>query len=89
MSQGGTLYARNGSAQVPEGTYDWEDKQWTVPINLAVAKTLMLNGKPWQVELEVNYYVEQSDAFGVQWMIGFNVTPIVNNFIANLIQGKK
>jgi len=61
--------------------YDWENKEWTVPLNLAVAKTVMLGGRPWQFEVELNYYVDQPDAFGPEWMVGINVTPVVNNFI--------
>jgi len=48
----------------------------------------MLGGKPWQFEVELNYYVDQPDAFGPEWMIGFNVTPIVNNFIESAFKGK-
>ncbi len=69
-------------------TYDWINEQWTVPLNLSVAKTVMLGGKPWQFEVELNYYVDQPDAFGPEWMIGFNVTPIVNNFIESAFKGK-
>jgi len=76
-------------AYKPIMSYDWRADQWTVPVGLSVAKTVLLSGKPWQFELEVNYYVEQADAFGPKWMIGFNATPLVNNFIASLIQGKK
>jgi len=69
--------------------YDWRTEEWTVPLNLTISKTVMICGKPWQFEIEVNYYVDQPDAFGPEWMIGLNVSPIVNNFIANLIKGKK
>jgi len=68
--------------------YDWINKEWTVPLNLSVAKTVILSGRPWQFEVEVNYYVDQPDAFGPEWMVGFNVTPLVNNFIATMIKGK-
>jgi len=68
--------------------YDWVDDQWTVPVTLGVAKTVILGGKPWQFEVEVNYYVEQPDAFGPEWMLSLNVTPVVNNFIEAMIRGK-
>jgi len=68
--------------------YDWTDDQWTVPITLGVAKTLILGGKPWQFEVEASYYVEQPDEFGPEWMLSLNVTPVVNNFIEAMIRGK-
>ena len=68
--------------------YDWINEQWTVPVALSVAKTVMLDGKPWQFELEVNYYADQPDAFGPEWMVSFNVTPVVNNFIEAAFKGK-
>jgi len=36
---------------------------------------------PVKLELEANYYVEQPDAFGPEWMISFNITPVVTNFL--------
>lgn len=66
-----------GSA--PIGNYNWESSEWTIPINLNVSKTVLLGKMHWKFELEANYYVEQPDAFGPQWMIGFNISPVVNN----------
>lgn len=68
--------------------YDWEGEEWTVPLNLSVARTVKLNGRPWQFEVEVNYYVEQPDAFGPEWMVGIKITPVVSNFIENMFKGK-
>lgn len=72
------LYGSN-----PTMTYDWETDQWTVPLNVTVAKTIVIGETPWRFGVEVNYYVERSDAFGPRWMLGFNVTPVVKNFIAD------
>jgi len=33
--------------------------------------------------MEINYYVDQPDAFGPEWMIGFNIAPVVQNKLAN------
>lgn len=63
----------------PIGFYNWESSEWTIPINLNASKTVMLGKTPWKFQLEANYYVEQPDAFGPQWMIGFNISPVVNN----------
>ncbi len=63
----------------PIGFYNWESSDWTIPINLNVSKTVILGKTPWKFALEANYYVEQPDAFGPQWMIGFSVSPVVKN----------
>jgi len=68
-------------------TYNWESEEWTVPVELYISKTVMLGTQPFKFELQVDYYVEQPDAFGPEWMVSFNVTPIVPNFIANWISG--
>ena len=64
-------------------SYDHEASQWTIPINLTVGKTIIWNGRPWKLSLEVNYFVEQADAFGPRWFIGFNVAPVVENALAS------
>jgi hypothetical protein len=33
--------------------------------------------------MEINYYIETPDAFGAEWMIGLNITPVVKNAFAN------
>jgi len=75
----------------PIVTYDWESEDWTVPVQLNITKTVLLGAskRPWKFELEVAYYAEQSDLFGPEWLLGFNVTPIVNNFVEDLFRGKK
>ena len=72
----------------PIMSYDWKGDQWTIPINLTVSKTLKVGKTPLKVSLEANYYVEQSDVFGPQWMVGLKITPVVENFIQNWITGK-
>lgn len=68
--------------------YNWETEEWTVPINLTIGKTLKVGKMPLKVELEANYYFESPNAFGPEWMIGLNITPVVPNFIQNMIRGK-
>lgn len=68
--------------------YDWENEDWTVPLNLFISKTFLFGKLPIKFDLDINYYVEQPDDFGPEWMIGFNVTPIVPNFIENWIRGR-
>jgi len=72
----------------PIMAYDWKADEWTVPVTLGAARTVIMGGRPVQFELEVSYYVEQADAFGPDWMVSFNVTPVVNNFIESMIRGR-
>ncbi len=69
-----------GSA--PIISYDHEASQWTLPLNLTLGKTIIMGGRPWKISAEVNYYTEQADAFGPEWMIGLNVAPVVENIFA-------
>ena len=70
-----------GSA--PTLTYDWNSDQWTVPLQLNVGKTVIRNGRPWKLSVELNYYVEKPDAFGPEWMLSLNVAPVVKNGLAS------
>ena len=67
--------------------YDWKAEEWTVPLNLNTSKTVMVGKMPLKFSLEVNYYVEQPDPFGPEWMVGFEITPVVPNIFNSLIQG--
>jgi len=69
-----------GSA--PIMTYNHESEGWTVPLHLTASKTFIINGRPWEFGLDLNYYVERPDAIAPEWMIGFNVAPVVENFLA-------
>jgi len=42
---------------------------------------------PVKIAAEINYYIERPDNFGSEWMIGFNVTPVVENFVERWIRG--
>jgi hypothetical protein len=67
--------------------YDWKSEEWTVPLNFAVSKTVMFGKMPVKLELEANYYIEQPDLFGPEWMIGFSITPVVPNIFDRWIKG--
>ena len=66
----------------PIMTYDHNTSQWTIPINLNFGKTVIRNGRPWKLSAEINYYVDQPDPFGPEWMIGFNIAPVIKNPMA-------
>ncbi|MEH6651844.1 MAG: hypothetical protein V7707_17625 [Motiliproteus sp.] len=75
---GGWSYASS-----PTISYDWKGEEWTVPLNFNFGKTLVLGSRPWKFGLEFNYYLEQPDAFGPEWMVSFSISPVVDNVIAN------
>ena len=68
----------------PIMTYDWEASQWTIPLNLTVSKTVQWGSTPFKLDLTLDYYVEQNDAFGPEWVVGFNVAPVVKNVLTGL-----
>jgi len=63
-------------------TYDHEINEWTIPLSFSFGKTVILNERPWKLGMEINYYVEQPDAFGPEWMISFSIAPVVENVFA-------
>ncbi|MEP1473003.1 MAG: hypothetical protein ABJK20_15010 [Halieaceae bacterium] len=73
-----------GSA--PIMSYDHENSQWTLPLNLSFGKTVIWNGRPWKLGAEINYFVDQPDAFGPRWMFGINIAPVVENVFARMFQ---
>jgi hypothetical protein len=77
FAEGGVTYGTS-----PIMSYDHEGEEWTVPLNFTVSKTIAVGGRPWKVGGEINYYVEQPDAFGPEWMLVFSVAPVVKNPMA-------
>jgi len=70
-----------GSA--PIMTYDWNNEQWTVPLQINAGKTIIAKGRPWKLSAELNYYVEKPDAIGPEWMLSLNIAPVVKNGMAS------
>ena len=56
-----------------ESTYDWENSQWTVPINPQVSQLLKIGGQPIQFTLGGRVYAERPDG-GPDWGLRFVVT---------------
>ncbi|QFU77400.1 hypothetical protein EY643_17965 [Halioglobus maricola] len=73
-------------ATAPIMSYDHESSQWTLPLNLTVGKTVVWNGRPWKLSVEANYFIDQADAFGPDWMFGINIAPVVENVFASMFQ---
>jgi len=55
-----------------ETTYDWNNDQWTVPLNLTVAQLLRVGGQLLQVGVGARYWAESSDLAPEGW--GFRLT---------------
>jgi hypothetical protein len=70
----------------PIMTYNHESSQWTIPLHLTAGKTVILGKRPWKFSLDVNYYVESPDAVAPEWMVGFNVAPVVENIFAKWVE---
>jgi hypothetical protein len=70
-----------GSA--PILSFNHESDEWSIPLNIFANRTVIIGKTPWRIGLQVNYYVAQPDDFGPEWMIGFNVAPVVKNIMAN------
>lgn len=60
-----------------ESTYDWENSQWTAPINLMVAQLVKIGGMPVQFQLGAKYYLDGPDN-SPEWGWRFNITLFVS-----------
>ena len=67
----------------PIMTYNHDTEEATIPLNLGIGRTMKLGNRAWKFAVEVNYFVEQPDAFGPQWMIGIDIAPVMENIIAS------
>jgi hypothetical protein len=57
-----------------ESTYDWNAKQWSVPINASVAKLVRFGKQPVSLGLNARYWAESPDSAPHGWGIRFIVT---------------
>lgn len=76
----------------PLWTFNFDTDEHSIPIGLGVQKTQIFDlggGRkmPVRFGLEARYFVESPDAYGEDWSLVFQVTPIIPNVIGNLIQG--
>lgn len=56
-----------------ESTYDWENEQWTVPLNISYSKVSRIGKQMVSYAGGVRYYVEAPDA-AAEWGLRFQVT---------------
>jgi len=57
-----------------ESTYDWEDDQWSVPINLMVSQVLKIGSQPISLQAGPRYWAESSDSSPEGWGFRFTFT---------------
>lgn len=55
-----------------ESTYDWQGRQWTVPLNLMVQQLVKIGGQPIALTLGGRYYADKPDG-GPDWGLRFAV----------------
>lgn len=67
----------------PTISHDWENDQWTIPLNFSIGRTVKLAERPWKFAIELDYYVEKNDQFAPEWMISFRASPVVENVLAS------
>lgn len=67
-------------------TYDWTGDQWSIPLQLGISKTVKIGDMPLRLGLEVNYFLEAPDGLGEEWMVAFNITPVLPNVFARLLK---
>ena len=68
--------------------HDWMSRQWSVTLNLTAGRTVSFGNAPVKLAVGFNCYVERPDAFAPKWMIGMNITPVVQNFIEAWLKGQ-
>ncbi|MEO8350100.1 MAG: transporter [Chthoniobacteraceae bacterium] len=56
-----------------ESTYNWDDSQWTVPLNLMVSQVLRIGKQPVSIQLGARYYAETPSG-GPEWGLRLNFT---------------
>jgi hypothetical protein len=61
---------------VSEATYDWQTRQWTVPVNLTVSQLIKIGRVPLKLTLGGRLYVE-GPAGGPDWGLRFTMTFLI------------
>ena len=56
-----------------ESTYDFDNSQWTVPLNLMVSQVFKIGGQPMSIQLGARYYADGPDGHA-NWGVRFSYT---------------
>ena len=71
----------------PTFAYNWEASsgdRWTFPVGVGVGKTTRWGNMPIKFSAQVQYAAATPDTFGPDWILKFQVTPVVPNpFVRN------
>jgi hypothetical protein len=57
-----------------ESTYDWNAKQWSVPLNASISKLVRFGKQPVSLGLNARYWAESPDSAPHGWGVRFIVT---------------
>ena len=57
-----------------ESTYDWENKEWSIPINLNVSQMLLIGKRPIQVGAGVRYWAQSTEIGADKWGFRLQLT---------------
>jgi len=52
--------------------------KWTLPAGFGLAKTAILNGRPWKFSIQYWNYLKSPDAFGPEHQVRLVVGPVVS-----------
>ncbi len=76
-------YGLNNGWQIisnPLIEYDWEgapDNKLLLPIGGGFSKMTRIGKIPMKMDFELYHYIESPEAFGPEWMLTFNFTPVL------------
>jgi hypothetical protein len=65
----------------PSVSYDHtrpDDDRWTIPLGVGLAKTSIIDGRPWKFQLQYWNYVESAEAFSSEHQIRLSINPVVS-----------
>ena len=68
-----TLKSHTSFALNTESTYDWENSQWTVPINLMVQQVFKIGKQPMALQVGGRYYADAPTGYA-HWGARLNLT---------------
>jgi hypothetical protein len=57
-----------------ESTYDWQSKEWAIPINVSVSQMLLVGKRPVQITGGVRYWAESTSIGADEWGFRLVVT---------------
>jgi len=67
----------------PTILYDWEadsGNELLLPIGGGFAKTTWIGSTPVKLAFELHHYIESAERFGPEWLLTFNLTPVISKY---------